>query len=79
MPLNLPEIIRLRLAGKWSFRELAKRAGWGPTGGRRWQLMEQGKPSDPQLSTVEAVAKALGVKVDGLLKKEAKRGKEENE
>src|SRR5256885_9117776 len=58
MPLNGKEIERRR--GKRSMADCAAAAGWGANGFALWYQLESGKgPEDPQLSTVEAVARAL--------------------
>ena len=65
---NRKEIKRRRLALRLSFRGAALAAGWDANDRARWQKLEQGLPADPAISTLEAVARALGCGVDDLLK-----------
>lgn len=51
-----------------TFKEAAVAAGWTENERARWQRFEKGVPADPAISTLEAVAKALGCKVQDLLK-----------
>lgn len=66
--VNRTEIKRRRLAKGMTFREAAVAAGWEENDRARWQKLESGTPADPAISTVEAVARALGCKVQDLLK-----------
>lgn len=67
--LDRDEIRRRREQAGLSLRDAARLAGWGDgDGGRsRWHRVETGDIIDPQLSSVEAMARALGCKVDNLL------------
>src|SRR5256885_15582923 len=66
MPLNGKEIERRR--GKRSMADCAAAAGWGANGFALWYQLESGKgPEDPQLSTVEAIARALGCTLNDIV------------
>lgn len=65
--LNRKEVRKRRRALKMSFRDAAVAAGWTEDERARWQRLETGTPKDPALSTVEAVARALGCTVCDLL------------
>jgi transcriptional regulator with XRE-family HTH domain len=67
------EIKRRREEMGYGIREAARAAGWGDTGGARWQRLENGTPADPAISTLEAVADVLDCKVDDLLAKHKRR------
>lgn len=66
--VNRKEINRRRLAKGMSYRDAAVAAGWEENDRARWMRLEQGTPADPAISTLEAVARALGCKVQDLLK-----------
>ncbi len=65
--LNLKEIKRRREAVGMTLQEAADRAGWGTNGRQRWFQLEAGRPVDPQISTVVAVARALNCQIEDLL------------
>lgn len=66
MPLNHDYIRARRLHLKLTQAECAAEAGM--PNAQKWSNYETGKIPDPQLSTLEAIAKALRCKVAKLLK-----------
>jgi transcriptional regulator with XRE-family HTH domain len=69
-PLLAERVKRHRDAAGLSQQELAFRSGLSLS---VIAGIEQGKKGDPRLSTVAAIAEALGVPVDGLIAPEKKR------
>ncbi len=65
VPLDREKIRELRIAQGWSYAQAAYRAGM--THRQQWQNVEAGRVADPSISTVERMARALGVGVDELL------------
>jgi transcriptional regulator with XRE-family HTH domain len=66
MPLNIEYIRTRRLALKLTQADAAKAAGF--PNGQKWSNYETGQIPDPQLSTLEAIAKALRCKVERLIR-----------
>lgn len=66
MPLNIEFIRNRREQLKLTQAEAADRAGF--SNAQKWSQYETGYIPDPQLSTLEAIAKALRCKVARLLK-----------
>ena len=66
MPLDRSRIRQLRLKLGLSQDEAAQLAGL--SGRQQWNNIETGDRPNPSIETVEKIAKALGVKVDDLLK-----------
>lgn len=66
MPLNIELIRKLRRARGWTQDEAAHRAGWSTRA--RWNQIETGERRNPELLTIEAVSKALGIPTRKLLK-----------
>lgn len=64
--VNLREIKRRRVAKGLSLSDAATLAGWKAA--QQWANIEYGRRTDPSIKTMVAVAKALGCKVDDLLK-----------
>ncbi|MCE9547635.1 MAG: helix-turn-helix transcriptional regulator [Planctomycetia bacterium] len=64
--LDVATIRRLRESRGMTQGEAARRAGM--SGRARWSDLEAGRKVDVRLSTLEAIAKALGVKPGALLK-----------
>ena len=62
--INNSRIVELRLQKKWEQKQLAQEAGVAQSVISR---LEQGLQADFKISVIAAVAKALGVSVDGLL------------
>lgn len=71
MPVDFAEIRRRREKIGLTQQEAAARAGWtGPNDKVRWFDLEKGKYPDPQISTLEAAARALECSVQDLLVRE---------
>ena len=66
VPLNLDYIRKRRIALKLTQAQAAERAGFPNL--QKWSQYERGRIADPQLSTLEAIAKALRCKVANLLR-----------
>jgi transcriptional regulator with XRE-family HTH domain len=66
MPLNLQYIRQRREQLKLTQAEAAKRAGFPNL--QKWSQYENGHIPDPQLSSLESIAKALRCSVARLLK-----------
>lgn len=66
MPLDLDKVRTLRAQLGITMDEAASRAGLA--GKQSWSLIESGKKSDVRVSTLEAIARALGVRARDLLK-----------
>ena len=64
--LDLEKVTKLRKKLGLSQEAAAKLAGF--SGRSYWNNIETGRVADPQLSTIEAIATALGVKAKDLLK-----------
>lgn len=64
MPLNPQKIKALREALKLTQAQAAKLAGMRQ---QAWARIENGHRSDPNLSTAERVAKALGVTLNAIM------------
>lgn len=62
--LDLTKIRTLRTKRGWSFDTAAEQAGLASR--NVWYMVESGRRPDPAFSTVEKIAKALGVSVDAL-------------
>jgi transcriptional regulator with XRE-family HTH domain len=69
VPLDTHKLRALRVGRGWTYAEAAERAGM--TNRQRWYAVESGQRADPSISTVERMARALGVTVDDLLVKPA--------
>lgn len=65
VPLDRAKIRALREAKGWSLARAAREAGWKH--GQQWHQVEFGKVADPSFSTVERMARALGVTVNDLV------------
>ena len=66
MPVNADEIKRRRLDKGWSMIEAAEHAGMSSR--QSWYNIESGRRSDPTVSTLQRIARALSCGVDDLLK-----------
>ena len=66
VPLNLDKIRALREKLGLTMEQAARLAGF--PGRQRWYEIEAGRRGDVKLSTIEAVARALGVQARDLLK-----------
>jgi transcriptional regulator with XRE-family HTH domain len=66
MPANFAKIEKLRKKAGLTKEEAAKKAGFKEA--QRWHDLEVGRFPDPRISTLEKVAKALGVPIEELLK-----------
>ncbi len=66
MMLDLVKLKSLREKKNLTQEQAALAAGF--SGKSYWNNIETGRVKDPQLSTIEAVARALGVKAKDLLK-----------
>lgn len=64
--LDTEKIRTLREGKGWSFADAAEKAGFNSR--QQWYNLESGQSANPTLQTIEAVAKALGVKAKDLLK-----------
>lgn len=65
--VNTKEIRRRRKAKKLSMAAAARLAGWKAP--QQWANIEYDRRSDPAVSTLVAVAKALDCTVDDLIKR----------
>ena len=65
VPLSRATIRRLREAKGWSLAVAAREAGMKYA--QQWHQVEAGKVADPSISTVERMARALGVGIDDLM------------
>ena len=65
VPLNRKKIRELREARGWSLARAATEAGMGNR--QQWEKVEAGRVADPSISTVERIARALGVGIDELM------------
>jgi transcriptional regulator with XRE-family HTH domain len=66
MPLNPTRIRQLRLQAGLTLQQAADKAGL--TNRQKWARLEAGGVPDPQISTLERIARALGVSVGELLR-----------
>jgi transcriptional regulator with XRE-family HTH domain len=65
MPLDIEKVRRLRLQANLSMDRAAALAKL--SGRQAWHLIESGRKSDVKLSTLESIARALGVRPSELL------------
>lgn len=65
VPLHRQKIRQLRKAKGWTLADAAREAGMNS--GEQWRQIEAGIRRDPSISTIERMAKALGVTVNDLL------------
>ena len=65
VPLNRKKIRNLREARGWSLARAATEAGMSNR--QQWEKVEAGRVADPSISTVERMARALGVGIDELM------------
>ncbi|HEX8324328.1 MAG TPA: helix-turn-helix transcriptional regulator [Tepidisphaeraceae bacterium] len=66
MALDVGKLKALREAKGWTLQQAAEAAGLGAR--QKWSDLESGRRANPTIDTVQRMAKALGVKVDDLLK-----------
>jgi transcriptional regulator with XRE-family HTH domain len=64
MPLDRGKIRELRVSKGWSHAEAARHAGMANR--QQWEAIESGRRADPSFSTVQRIARALGVTLDEL-------------
>lgn len=63
--VNRDEIRRRRIELEFTLQEAGERAGF--SGRQRWSGIEQGERSNPSVTTMAAVARALGCTIEDLL------------
>lgn len=66
MPLDFAKIKKLREGKGWSLAKAAQLAGFKSR--QQWYQVESGTVTNVKLDTLEAIARALGVKAKDLLK-----------
>ena len=64
VPLDVERIRQIRVERGWSMAEAARRAGFSR---QRWHQVESGARPDPTFSTVDRMARALGVTILDLM------------
>ena len=67
MPIDPAKLQALRLSRKLTQAQAAELAGMHPS---RWSEIERGDNTDPAVSRLESLARALGCRADQLLEKE---------